>query len=117
MRRAIRPTVFLALIGLLGGLIYRYFLDDPTEATLPYYLRSSVHGMGITLAAWGVHLYFTSRRSAWISRWPLLMDLAVRSATMAIVVAGAALVLQVTLYWEWIETKWLIERTPFASSL
>ena len=43
MRRAIRPTVFLALIGLLGGLIYRYFLDDPTEATLPYYLRSSLH--------------------------------------------------------------------------
>jgi adenylate cyclase len=112
MRRVIRPTVFLAFIGLLAGIAYRYFIDDPIEATLPYYLRSSLHGMGITLAAWGVHLYFTSRRSAWVSNWPLLMDLAVRSATMAIVVASAALVLQVTLYWEWIETRWLIEEFP-----
>jgi adenylate cyclase len=112
MRRAIRPTVFFAIGGLFGGIVYRYFIDDPIERTLPYYLRSSLHGMGVTLAAWGVHLYFTSRRSAWISRWPLLMDLAVRSATMAIVVASAALVLQVALYWEWIETKWLIEKFP-----
>jgi adenylate cyclase len=112
MRRAIRPTVFFAIIGLLGGIAYRYFIDDPIEATPSYYLRSSLHGMGITLAAWGVHLYFTSRRSEWISKWPLLMDLAVRSATMAIVVASAALVLQVTLYWEWIETNWLIEKFP-----
>jgi adenylate cyclase len=112
MQRVIRPTVFLAIGGLLGGMAYRYFMNDPIEATLPYYLRSSLHGMGITLAAWGVHLYFTSRRSAWVSRWPLLADLAVRSATMAIVVASAALVLQVTLYWEWIEPKWLIEQFP-----
>ena len=114
MRRVIRPTVYLAILGLLGGIVYRYFIDDPIERTPPYYLRSSLHGMGITLAAWGVHLYFTSRRSAWISKWPLLMDLAVRSATMAIVVASAALVLQVMLYWEWIETKWLIEKFPIA---
>ena len=114
MRRVIRPTVYLAILGQLGGIVYRYFIDDPIERTPPYYLRSSLHGMGITLAAWGVHLYFTSRRSAWISKWPLLMDLAVRSATMAIVVASAALVLQVMLYWEWIETKWLIEKFPIA---
>ncbi|WP_065752013.1 adenylate/guanylate cyclase domain-containing protein [Bradyrhizobium paxllaeri] len=112
MRRAIRPTVFLASIGLLGGTAYRYFIDDPSEATLPYYLRSMVHGMGITLAAWGVHLYFTSRRSEWISKWPLLAELAVRSAAMAIIVAVAALILQVALYGEWIETKWLIEQFP-----
>ena len=112
MRRVIRPTVYLAILGLLGGIVYRYFIDDPIEATLPYYLRSSLHGMGITLAAWGVHLYFTSRQSAWVSKWPLPMDLAVRSATMAVVVASAALVLQVTLYWESIKTKWLIEQFP-----
>jgi adenylate cyclase len=112
MQRVIRPTVFLVIGGLLGGMAYRYFMNDPIEATLPYYVRSSLHGMGITLAAWGVHLYFTSRRSAWVSKWPLLADLAVRSASMAIVVASAALVLQVTLYWEWIEPKWLIEQFP-----
>jgi len=68
--------------------------------------------MGITLACRGVHLYFTSRRGEWINRWPLLADLAMRSATMALVVASVALVLQVTLYGEWIETKWLIEQFP-----
>ena len=35
-------------------------------------------------------------------------------ATMAIVVASAMLVLQVTLYWQWIEAKWLIEQFPDA---
>jgi adenylate cyclase len=114
MRRVVRPTVYLAIVGLLGGIVYRYFIDDPIERTPPYYLRSSLHGLGITLAAWGVHLYFTSRRSEWLRKWPLLMDLAVRAATMAIVVASAALVLQMTLYWEWIETKWLIEKFPIA---
>jgi adenylate cyclase len=66
----------------------------------------------MTLAGWGVHLYFTSRRNEWVSKWPLLADLAVRSATMAIVVASATLVLQIVLYGEWIETKWLIEQFP-----
>jgi adenylate cyclase len=112
MRREIRPTVFLAIVGLLGGIAYRYFIDDPIEATPAYYLRSSLHGMGITLAGWGAHLYFTSRRSEWLSRWPLLMDLALRSAAMAIVVAVAVLGLQVALYGEWIETKWLIDQFP-----
>ena len=112
MRTVIRPTIFLAMIGLLGGIAYRYFIDDPVEATLPYYLRSSLHGMGVTLAAWGGHLYFTSRRSEWISKWPLLAELAVRSAAMAIVVAVTVLILQVALYGEWIEKKWLIEQFP-----
>ncbi|WFU16084.1 adenylate/guanylate cyclase domain-containing protein [Bradyrhizobium sp. CB3481] len=112
MRHAIRSTLFLAIGGLLGGMAYRYLVNDPIESTLPYYLRSSLHGMGITLAGWGVHLYFTSRQSEWVSRWPLLADLAVRSAAMVIVVAGVTLVLQVALYGEWIETKWLIEQFP-----
>ena len=68
--------------------------------------------MGVTLAGWAVHLYFTSRRSAWISKWPLLMDLAVRSATMAVVVACAVLGLQAALYWQRIEAKWLIDAFP-----
>jgi class 3 adenylate cyclase len=112
MRRAINPTLVLAVIGFLAGLGYRYFFDLPIEASLPNYLRSGLHGMGITLAGWGVHRYFTSRRSAWVSRWPLLADLALRSATMAIAVAVAILVLQVVLYGEWIEAHWLINEFP-----
>jgi adenylate cyclase len=113
MRRTISPTLVLAVIGLLAGLGYRYFFDLPIEASVPNYIRSGLHGMGITLAGWGVHRYFTSRRSAWVSRWPLLADLALRSATMAIAVALAILALQVLLYGEWIEAKWLIEEFPW----
>lgn len=112
MRRAINPTLVLAVIGFLAGLGYRYFFDLPIEASVPNYLRSGLHGMGITLAGWGVHRYFTSRRSAWVSRWPLPADLALRSATMAIAVAAAILALQVVLYGEWIEAHWLINEFP-----
>ena len=89
MPRAINPTIVLAVTGFLSGLAYRYLFDLPIEASVLNYLRSGLHAMGITLAGWGVHLYFTSRRSAWVSRWPLLTDLAVRSATMALAIAMA----------------------------
>src|SRR3981189_8233 len=67
MRRAINPTIIIALGGLLGGMGYRYFADLAIEATLANYLRSGLHGLGVTLAGWAVHLYFTSRRSEWVS--------------------------------------------------
>ena len=63
MRRAITPTLVLAVNGFLVGLAYRYFFDLPIEASVLNYLRSGLHAMGITLAGWGVHRYFTSRRS------------------------------------------------------
>ena len=44
MRRSWVPTIVLAGIGLLAGGIYRYFADDPGEATLANYIRSSLHG-------------------------------------------------------------------------
>jgi adenylate cyclase len=117
MRRSINPTLVLAVIGFVAGLGYRYFFDLPIEASVPNYLRSGLHAMGITLAGWGTHLYFTSRRSAWVSRWPLLADLALRSATMAIAIAVAILGLQVALYGEWIEAHWLIGEFPWIVAL
>ena len=109
----ISPTVFLGDCRPARGIAYRYFIDDPIEATLPYYLRSSLHGMGIT-------------------RWPpgrsSLLHVATKCMGQQMAAAdgsgGAlcdhgyrrrergALVLQVTLYWQWIETKWLIEQFP-----
>lgn len=112
MRRAITPTLVLAVNGFLVGLAYRYFFDLPIEASVSNYLRSGFHGMGMTLAGWGVHLYFTSRRSEWIHKWPLLIDLAVRSATMAVVVALVILSLEALLYWHRIEAKWLFGAFP-----
>jgi len=59
-----------------------------------------------------VHVYFTSGRSAWVSRWPLLVDIAVRSASMAVVVAMVALVLQALLYGQRIDGHWLAVNFP-----
>lgn len=112
MRRSINPTLVFAVNGFLGGMAYRYFFDLPIEASVSNYLRSGFHGMGMTLAGWGVHLYFTSRRSEWIHKWPLLIDLAVRSATMAVVVASVIVGLEALLYWHRIEAKWLLGAFP-----
>src|SRR6478609_9744611 len=98
MHRAITPTMFVAVFGLMFGMVLRYLLDSADEATVAYYARSGLHGMGVALAGWAVHLYFTSRRSDWISRWPLLIDLAVRSATMAVVIATTVMGLEPVLY-------------------
>jgi class 3 adenylate cyclase len=112
MHRPIIPTVVIAVFGMLFGMIVRYFLDSPLEATVANYLGSGLHGVGVALAGWATHLYFVSRRSRWISRWPLLMDLAVRSAVMAVVVALAILGLEPLLHWHRIETHWLVEKFP-----
>ena len=112
MRRALNPTIVIVLGGFLLGMGYRHFVDLAIEASPLNYLRSGLHGMGMALAAWGVHRYFTSRRSAWVSRWPLLMDLAVRSATMAVVGASTVLILESLLYWHRIEAHWLFDAFP-----
>jgi adenylate cyclase len=112
MRRAVIPTVIVALGGLIGGIAYRYVADLPIEANLANYFRSGLHGLAVTLAGWAVHLYFTSRRSEWVSKWPLLTDVAVRSATMAFVIALTALGLEAVLYGHWIEAHWLIDAFP-----
>lgn len=108
----VRPTIIVALFGLLAGAAVRYFGDDAIEATVANYLRSALHGMGLALAGWAVHVYFTSHRSAWVSRWPLAVDIAVRSASMAVAVAVVALGLQALLYGQRIEGHWLIDTFP-----
>jgi len=112
MYRSAIPTVVIAVFGMLFGMTLRYLVDSPLEATVANYLRSGFHGMGVALAGWATHLYFASRRSKWISRWPLLMDLALRSAAMAVVVALAVLSLEPLLYWHGIETPWLADTFP-----
>ncbi len=96
----------LAAFGLLAGCAVRYFIDKPDEATLANYLRSSIHGMGLTLSGWTVHLYFTSRSSEWLRRWPLVVEIVVQSVVMAIVVATVAVALQAALYGHRTAASW-----------
>jgi class 3 adenylate cyclase len=112
MRRSLASTIVLAAIGLLAGGIYRYFFDDPGEATQTNYIRSGLHGMGVALSGWAVHLYFTSRSSEWVTKWPLIVELLIKSVVMAVVVAAVAIGLQALLYGRQIETAWLAAGLP-----
>jgi adenylate cyclase len=112
MRRSLAPWIVLAVIGLVGGGAYRYFANDPSEATLANYLRSGLHGMGLGLSGWTVHLYFTSHSSEWVRRWPLVVEIAVQSVVMAIVVATVAVILEPVLYGHRIEGAWLLSHFP-----
>jgi adenylate cyclase len=112
MRRSLAPTIVLAGIGLAAGGIYRYFADDPGEATPANYFRSSLHGMGLALSGWAVHLYFTSRSSAWVTKWPLVVELLVKSVVMTVAVAAVAIGLQAALYGNRIEAAWLAAGFP-----
>src|SRR5579871_2453404 len=113
MRRYLRPTIVIAMVGLLFGALYRLLFDRPDEAELVNYLRSSLHGAGITLSGWAVQLYFTSRSSAWVRRWPLVVELIIRSVIMALVVATVTIALEPVLYAHGVEHHWLISDYPF----
>src|SRR5258708_34005606 len=89
MRRAVAPWIVLAAFGLLAGCAVRYFIDKPDEATLANYLRSGIHGMGLTLSGWAVHLYFTSRSSEWVRQWPLVLEILVKVLFLPRVVGTA----------------------------
>jgi len=113
MQRYLKPTIVLAVLGLMFGALYRYLFDTPDEANFANYLRSSRHGAGITLAGWAVQLYFTSRGSAWVRRWPLVVELIIRSVAMAIAVATVTVALEPILYPHGIERQWLVSDYPF----
>ncbi len=85
MRRQLTATLVLAVVGFVSGALYRHTFDPPPEANLANYFRSGVHGSALALAGWAVHLYFTSRRSEWVRRWPL-------------VVRAVAMILEIVLY-------------------
>src|SRR5262249_45197044 len=62
-------------------------------------------------------LYFTSRSSAWVRRWPLAVELLVRSVAMALVVAAATIFLETVIYPHGIESHWLGSDFPFIVAL
>lgn len=112
MRRSVTPLIIVAVAGLLGGCAFRYLADQLDEASLANYLRSGIHGLGLALSGWAVHLYFASRSGEWTRRWPLVVEIAVQSAIMAIVVATVAMGLQAALYGQRTGATWLIEGFP-----
>jgi adenylate cyclase len=117
MRRYLKPTIVLAILGPGFGVLYRYLFDPPVEADLANYLRSSVHAVFIVLAAWAVHLYFTSRSSAWVRRWPLVVELIISSVATAVAVAAVTIALEAVIYPYGVDRHWLINDLPFIVAL
>jgi class 3 adenylate cyclase len=112
MRRSLTSTIVLTLAGFLFGVLFRHRFDPAEEATYVNYLRSGLHGAGVTYAAWTVHVYFTSRSSEWLRRWPLAAELLIRALVMAAVITTVTTVLQVLLYDLRLEAKWLVSDLP-----
>jgi adenylate cyclase len=112
MRRVGAPWIVIAVVGFTAATIYRHFFDDPSEASVGNYLRSGLHGMAVALGAWGCHLYFSSVGSGWLRRWPLLAEVGLRAAAMAITVGAFLAGLQPVLYGEPLTATWLSEHFP-----
>ena len=113
MRRYLVPTIVMAALGFVFGALFRFLHDPADEADLAHYVASSLHGAGISLTGWGVHLYFTSRGSAWVRRWPLAIELIIRSVVMALAVATVTVALEAVLFYHGVNHHWLVDDFPF----
>ena len=107
MRRVLPRLIVVAAVGLAFGIVYRYFLDDPSETSVANYLRSGVHGMSVAFVAWGANLYFNLRASPWLRTWPLLAEIALRAFVMATAIAAVIAGLQVVIYDRPLSATWL----------
>jgi hypothetical protein len=58
MRRGLPQLIVVAAVGLAFGVVYRYFLDEPSEVSVANYLRSGGHG----ISAAYVHHHLQPRR-------------------------------------------------------
>jgi class 3 adenylate cyclase len=109
-----RPVLILYIrrhLGFLAGLLvaafaigiaYRYLIDPLDQRTLPNYLRSALHGVGLSLSGWIVHLAFSaaphSRLGAVLRRLPLPAEFAVKALMMTSVLTIVAVGLEFALY-------------------
>src|SRR5205814_10439834 len=50
----------LLIAGVAFGVAYRYLFDPVDEQTVPYYIRSCIHAIGLTFVRWAVNLYFAA---------------------------------------------------------
>jgi hypothetical protein len=104
--------IVLTVVGFVVGLLYRVVFDTGDEPSVANFIRSGLHGAGLAFTGWAMHLYFTSRSSAWLTRWPLAVELTVETLVMAVAVATVASGLQLVLYDGPIEPEWFRSDFP-----
>ncbi len=109
------------LVGLLVaavaiGIAYRYLFDPLDERTLPYYIRSCLHAIGLTCSGWAVHVTFAavprSRLGAALRRLPLASEFAVKALAMTAVLTIVAVGLEFLLYPTPPRQRWFEDELP-----
>ena len=119
LRYAGRHVGFLAgllIVAVAIGVAYRYLFDPLEERTLPYYIRSCIHAMGLTFAGWAVHLAFASvprsRLGSVLRRLPLSVEFVIKALAMTAALATAATGLEFVLYPFPLSRRWLADELP-----
>src|SRR5690242_17869589 len=112
MRRLVVQLAIFAVTAFAIGAGYRYLWNEPSQASVANYLRSGVHAMGLAACGLGAHLYFSAYLSKRLRQWPLVAEIALRAAVMAIAVATVATVLQALLYEERPQSTWFFAEFP-----
>ena len=112
MRHPFAQLTAFAVTAFAIGVAYRYVWDDPSQGSIANYMRSGAHAMGLAACGLGAHLYFNARLSKRLRRWPLLAEIALRAAAMAIAVATTATGLQAVLYDQRPQGIWFFAEFP-----
>jgi class 3 adenylate cyclase len=119
MRYAGRHVGFLAGLLITAaalGIAYRYLIDPVDQRTLPNYLRSALHAVGLAFSGWAVHLAFASvphsRLGSALRRLPLAAEFAAKAVTMTSVLTIVAIVLEFALYPASPGRDWFVDDLP-----
>ena len=105
------PASVILVVGFIVGVGLRLFIDDASERDLANYVRSGLHGSGIAFAGWLVQGSFAAKAhssiGAALRRMPLLAEVLIRSLVMTVVIVIVGLSLQIALYAESLQLRWL----------
>jgi class 3 adenylate cyclase len=106
----------LLIVAVAIGVAYRYLFNPLEERTVPFYIRSCIHAMGLTFAGWAVHLTFAavprSRLGGVLRHLPLSAEFVVKALTMTAALTIVAVGLQFALYPSPWSRDWFADQLP-----
>lgn len=101
LRRHVRFLIGLLIVAFALGIAYRYVFDPLQERTLPNYIRSGVHAIGLALSGWAVTIAFAamprSRFGRALRGMPLIAEFALKALVMTAVLTIVAVGLEFVL--------------------
>jgi adenylate cyclase len=119
IRYAGRHLGFLAgllIAAVAMGIIYRYLFDPLEQRTVPYYIRSCIHAVGLAFTGWAAHLTFAavprSQLGGVLRRLPLSGEFVIKALTMTAALTTVAVVLEFVLYPSPWSGHWLADQLP-----